>query len=76
MTACETNFIYKETPSWEIDWANKIFTVASNINTLEEVFVWGAPYRKISSIAWKNITLNEAPPIWATVDVDYFYTIT
>lgn len=75
MTACETNFIYKESPSWVIDWVNKTFIVLNNIDTLEEVFVWWTPYRKIASIAWKTIVLNDAPPVWASVNVDYFYTI-
>ena len=75
MTACETNFIYKEEPTWLVDGVNKTFTVINNVETLEEVFVWGAPYRNISSVAWKTIVLNDAPPVGATINVDYFYII-
>ena len=77
MSACETNFIYKEVPTWAVDWNNKTFVVLNTIEVLEEVFVWWAPYRTISSIAWKTITLNEAPPATSGEgNVDYFYTIT
>lgn len=75
MSACETNFIYKETPVWNIDWINKVFDVANNIDTLEEVFVGWAPYRSVTSVAWNRITLDEAPPIGTSINVDYFYLI-
>ncbi len=71
--SCEETYIYREVPSGTIDGVNKTFTVINNIETLEEVFVWGAPYRNVSSIAGKTITLNDAPPDGAEINVDYFY---
>ena len=43
-----------------------------NIDTLAEFYIGWAQYRGIYSIWTNTITLNEAPPIWAIVSVDYF----
>jgi len=65
-------FVYNEIPSWVINWINKVFETVYSVDKLEEFYVWWIPYRRIDSI-WTNvITLNEAPPTWAIVSVDYF----
>ena len=66
--------IYDETPAWLVDWVNKVFTVLNNISAMDDVYIWGAPYRKLS-YKWNIITLQEAPPIWAEITVDYFYSV-
>lgn len=65
-------FVYNETPTWLVNWTNKVFTTINDISILEEFYVWGIPYRNITSIWTNTITLNKAPPTWAIVSVDYF----
>lgn len=65
-------YIYNETPIWLVNWINVVFTTANNIDVLAEFYVWWVPYRWIFSIWTNTITLNEAPPSWAIVTVDYF----
>lgn len=66
-------YIYNETPSWVINWTNKVFTTLYEILNIEEVYVWWAPYRKIS-FSWNTITLVDAPPTWTNISVDYYDT--
>lgn len=66
------NLIYKETPTWDVDWINKVFYTEYNIDTLSEFYIGWVAYRDIYSIGTNTITLNEAPPTWAIVSVDYF----
>lgn len=66
------NFIYRETPTWAINWVNKVYTLANTIDKLEEVYVWEAPYRTIDTVAWNQVTLHEAVPTWETISIDYF----
>ncbi len=66
------NYIYNETPTWLVNWINKVFYTTFNINTLAEFFIGWAPYRGITSVATNTITLNEAPPTSAIVSVDYY----
>lgn len=66
-----SNYEYNETPSWVVDWINKIFTTANNIERIEEFYIWGSSYRDLSFI-WNVITLTDAPAIGMSVSVDYF----
>lgn len=66
------NFIYNETPSGSVDGVNTVFTTVNSINKLEDFYVGWVPYRSIFSIGTNTITLNDAPPTWAVVSVDYF----
>lgn len=64
-------YIYNETPSWVINGVNKTFYVTRSILNIEEVYVWWAPYRNIS-FSWNVIILNDAPPTWSNISVDYY----
>ncbi len=65
-------FVYNETPTWDIDWVNVVFTTTNVIDKLEDFYIGWVPYRKVFSIWTNTITLNDAPPSWAVVSVDYF----
>jgi len=65
-------YIYDETPIWEINWINKLFTTEFNINKIDDVYVWWVPYRTLDYIWTNTFTLNEAPPTDSIVSVDYF----
>jgi hypothetical protein len=67
-----TNYIYKEIPTWLVNWVNKVFYTAFNISVLAEFFIGWVPYRSITSVATNTIVLNEAPPTWADISVDYY----
>ena len=64
-------YIYNEIPSWVIDGVNKEVITAYNISNIEEVYVWWAAYRMVTFLN-NVITLNDAPPVWATVSIDYY----
>lgn len=66
-------YIYNETPSWDINWINKVFTVINDIERIEELYIWWVAYRDLT-FNLNTITLNDAPPIGATISVDYFQT--
>lgn len=64
-------FVYNETPTGDINGINVTFTVINNIERIEEVYVWWAPYRAIS-FTGNTITFTDAPPTGTSVSVDYF----
>lgn len=64
-------YIYNEIPSWAIDWVNKVFTTINAISKIEEVFIWWVAYRDLI-FSLNTITLNDAPPVGASISVDYF----
>lgn len=72
----ETNYIFWETPSWAINWVNKVFTLTNTIDKIEEIYIWGASYRSFS-YTWNTITLTDAPTVatWAPI-VDYWIVTT
>jgi hypothetical protein len=65
-------FVYNEIPTWLVDWINKVYNTVNSIDVLEEFYVGWIPYRRVDSIWTNTVTLNEAPPTWAIVSIDYF----
>ena len=74
MAITPEDYISYEVPSWVVDWANKTFTTSHNILRLANFYISNAVYRWISSIGTNTITLDQAPPLWAVVWVNYYKT--
>ena len=64
-------YIYNEIPVGIIDWVNKIFTLANDIGSIEEIYLGGAAYRDFTFVG-NVITLVDAPLTGMTIGVDYF----
>lgn len=65
-------YIFNEQLQWAVDGVNKTFTTANEIGNIEEVYLWGLPYRDIS-FSWNIVTFNSAPPLGANQPtIDYF----
>lgn len=63
---------YNEVMSWVVDWVNTTFTTLKDINQIEDVYVWGAPYRNVSFVD-NVVTFAEPVPLWADQPtIDYF----
>jgi len=63
-----------ETPTWDIDWTNTDFVLASSPKTgSEKVFYNGSRMVKPWSytISWTTITFTFAPEVWDEIIVDY-----
>lgn len=54
--------IYKEVPSWAIDWVNKIFTFINPITQIDDLWVDNVIYTSFS-ISWNIVTLADAPTL-------------
>lgn len=65
-------FIYNETLTGTINWTNKVFTTLYNIEKIEDVYYWGAPYRDVSFVG-NAVTFWTAPTTWTpSPKIDYF----
>ena len=64
-------YIYNEIPVGAIDWVNKIFTLANDIGSIEEIYLGWAAYRDFTFVG-NVITLVDAPLVGMAIGVDYF----
>jgi len=60
--------IRKEVPSWDINWVNKIFTLANDVDYIDDIFVDWAIYEDYI-LVWRVLTFVDAPQL--SVYVDY-----
>ena len=58
----QTNYVYSETLSGTVDWVNKVFTSAYEIDRIDELNIWGVTYTDFS-FTWNVITLTDAPSV-------------
>lgn len=65
-------FIYNEQLVWVVDGVNKVFTSVKEIESIEDMRLWGADYTDFSFI-WNVVTLTDAPTVWTGIPkIDYF----
>lgn len=63
-------FISKEVPVGLVNGVNKVYTLANLVNVIDDVFVDGAIYLGVVTVAGDVITLADAPT--ASIFVDYW----
>lgn len=66
-----STYIFSEVPTWAVDGVNKTFTVVNTIDTIEEIYIAGVPYRHFSFFG-TTITLVDAPLTGFDISVDYW----
>lgn len=67
--------LYKQTPTWVIDWVNKIFTFVNNIDFIDDLWVDNVVYNNYT-INNNIITLLDAPTISIFADYEPSNSIT
>ena len=60
-------FIWKEVPTWTIDWVNNVFTLLNDVDYIDDIFVDWAIYTTYTR-SWKVLTLSDAPVVAILVD--------
>lgn len=54
--------IYKEVPTWVIDWVNKSFTFLNDIDVVDDLWMDNVIYTSYTFV-WKIVTLTDAPTV-------------
>ena len=58
------------TPSWAINWNNKVFVLPNYIGYIQSIYLDGTDIGSEYSFSWDTITLSSSPS--ATISVTYF----
>jgi hypothetical protein len=65
-------FIPKEVPTGVVDGSNKVFTLANDVYQIDDIFVSDIAYTQGYTRLGSVLTLNFAPPLGASIHVDYW----